>query len=367
MTTVDNELCIPSWSMEDTSSDAGSVKIVREKVKGLSHFRILPPYGTNNKRALFKRYQQHWGFIGANGNQQPVACSYAIDRFCPICQKVKDAQAELDRMMGGKTRIEDLPEDQKAPAKALSEYVFKYKVDQVFCYNAVSLDGRVVVLDLKWTSHKNLFGDGKEFDGRLKDVVKKHRFDPTSIRNGVWFTFDKTGKGLATAYPVEIKKTSTVLPGGQIAEIFDRTPLSDDLVARLEAQFAEAGEDGVARGPMFDIHTLMDPMTANQLADILAGKPIPMRQRRSVTQQASAPVNIQTDLPDPSEFTGAAQNHFVGTQFAPPPVSTPIPPPIVAPAQATVPAPPPVVSTAGGLAKEIERLRALQAAKRTGV
>jgi hypothetical protein len=376
---VENEF-VPSFDMNgEANAGAGSgiSKTDREQIKGLAHYRICPPYGTNNNKQLFKRYQRHWGFTNANGNQLPISCSYQTDRYCPVCQKVKDAEAELKRLMGDATRIDQLPADRKDAAKAIDEFIYKFKVQQFFAYNAVTHDGRVVILELKWTPHKNIWGDDKDFVGRIKEAVAKYKFDPTSLRSGVWFTFNKSGTGLGTMYPVDFKKTVTTLSDGQQAEVLDKTPLSAELIAKIEAQMAAAGPGGVAPGPLFDIHTLMEPMTAAQLTAIMNGAPIPGRGKPAAAPAPAAPsaptvpTSFANDIPDPSQMTGGGQPSYVAPQVpaTPPvqaatPVMTSFSSPATAPAAPAAPTAPAQGPAAGNMANEIARLRALQASRK---
>ena len=364
MTMTQEQEFNPGFSMDGPSGGGGGFD--REKIKGLTHLRILPPYGTNNNRALFHKYSRHWGFQGENGQTFPVACSYPTERFCPVCQKVKDVEGELKRIMGAFTKIEDLPADQQKAAKELDDYIYKYRCENVWVYNAATLDGRAVALELKWTSHKNLWGDDKKFLGRIKEVVNKYQIDPTSVRTGVWFTFDKSGTGLNTAYPVEIKKIVKVVAGEQ-AEVNDRTPLPDTLIEAIEAQLKAAGPNGVAPGPLTDIHTLMDPMTAAQLGAILKGAPIPKRKRAGETttsqafippveepQGAQAAEKAASEPPkteEKKEEKPAHQHNHAASTTSPPAAS--------APAASAPAANVPTAPQTGGLAAEVARLRAL--------
>jgi hypothetical protein len=391
----------PGFNM-DGDGGGGGKRVKREQIKGLSHYRILPPFGTNHRGVLYKRYQQHWGFTSENGYQIPIACSYPTDRYCPICSKVKEAETELLRLKGGDKykKIEDLAPESRTVAKELDDYVRTYRVENVYVYNAATVDGRAVVLQLKWTAHVNLWGDDKEKIGKIKECVQKFQFDPTSMRTGVWFTFNRTGKNLDTDYPVDFKKTVTVINGGP-AEVLDRNPLPEEFVQSVEAQL-KAAIGGVAPGPLTDIHTLLEPKNAAELAAIMNGGAIQTRAESVYDGVAGSTVRPQDDV-DESKLIGAQKYAEMQAGATPVPAPIPVPvtsttpvysTPVLAPlpiyvgspvvqsvpqtmsAQAapgvhhhahvsvptpTAPAAAPVTAPAGNLAAEVARLKALQA------
>src|ERR1035437_10824179 len=65
--------------------------------------RVLPPFGTNNGKMLYHKYETHWGFTTESGGKKPVSCSYSNERFCPVCTGVREAENELESYKDKKT------------------------------------------------------------------------------------------------------------------------------------------------------------------------------------------------------------------------------------------------------------------------
>lgn len=271
-----------SFNLDTLENKRNTQQFAREKIKGLQHYRILPPYGTNHGGSLFHKYSIHWGLTGPNGEAKPVQCSYFEDRYCPICDKVKKAQEELQRAKDVGASKDDVDE--------LAKYIYGWKVKNQFLYNAVTMDGRVVILELTPTAHD-------ELKAKIQEAVYKKGFDPTNLDSGVWFTFDRQGKGLDTVYKVDFKKIE-VVHEGETLEKMDKTPISEDLVSKIKAQLAGRP------GPMYDIHSFYEPRTAAELQGFLDGKPVVSKKAEAVKPASSAQAaqanneQVMEQLPD---------------------------------------------------------------------
>jgi hypothetical protein len=256
-------------SVENEGTGAGVRK--RERIKdGISSYRILPPFGTNNGGALSHKYFVHWGFIGSNGKERSVSCSYLTEGYCPVCQRVFEAQKELDRAkQSGNSELE----------KELNDYISKFRVKKFWLYNAVTADGRVVMLELGKTAHDAL-------SKKISEAVRRKvgAFDPTAVKGGAWFEFTRTGKGLNTEYAVDFKKVSVTLDDGSIADKMDRSDLQAELVQQLSDGLA-----GKAQGVLHDIHTAHEPMTSGELRTLMSGGTVPNKRQQSLGAPMSAP------------------------------------------------------------------------------
>lgn len=244
----------------------GENTIVREKIKGIQHYKILPPFGTDHGGSLSAQYTLHWGFMGENGKAKPVTCSYKHERFCPVCDRVKEAEDKLKRLKdtGG-------PE---AEQEALTQYIKDFKRKNSFLYNAVTIDGRVVLLELTWTAHD-------ELRKKIKEAVVDKSIDPCALDAGLWFTFKREGKGfLDTTYKVDFKKISVKVDGEDLEKL-DKTPMGVDLQVRIKAQLAGG------KGPMIDLHALYEQHTAADLGGYLAGKPVVSKKPKAEAEGAA--------------------------------------------------------------------------------
>lgn len=260
VTNLNSEL--PNVSFDLGTLDGGNdtfVKFERERIQPdkEQHYRILSPFGADAKGSLFHRYSIHWGLTGERGQQKPVACSYPTEGFCPICKRVWDSEDELKRAQEA---------NDQASVKELTNYLKTWRARRFFVYNAVTADGRVVILEIPKTAHDQLME-------LVKDCVYNKGFDPTSLSDGVWFTFSKSGKGFKTEYKVKIKKI--IVDPKEGLEKPDRSPVSDDLVARITEQVKKAGEEG----PMYDIHDLYEARSSRELQSFIEGGLVPDKRR----------------------------------------------------------------------------------------
>lgn len=260
----------PNSELPNVSFDLGTleggndtfVKFERERIQAdkEQHYRILPPFGAAAGGALFHRYAIHWGLTGERGKQKPVACSYLTEGFCPICKNVFDADDELKRAQEAK--------DQTA-IKDLTAYLKTWRARRFFVYNAVTTDGRVVILEIPKTAHDQLVK-------LIGECVYKPTspFDPTALADGVWFTFSKSGKGFQTEYKVKIRKTE-VMVNGEALEKADRSPMAEDILERITDQLKANGEEG----PLYDIHDLYEPRKAKDLQGFIDGGLVPDKKK----------------------------------------------------------------------------------------
>jgi hypothetical protein len=274
-----------SFNLDSVENEGSGGARKREKIKeGISCYRILPPYGTNANGSLSHRYTVHWGFMGANGKERSVTCSYSSEGYCPVCQRVRDAEDELKRAEAN---------GNEPKKKELTEYIQRFRAKKFWLYNAVTSDGRIVMLELGKTAHDAL-------SKKISEAVRRKvgAFDPTSPETGVWFEFTRTGKGLNTEYNVDYKKTPVDLGDGNFADKPDRTPLAPELVEQVKAALAGSG------GGMHDIHTAHETMTSQALRDLMNGGVVPNRkpltvggsQAQSPAAPAADPTNVQAEI-----------------------------------------------------------------------
>jgi hypothetical protein len=340
-----------SFDLEGNKASTGfsGRKFDRLKIEQDStiHVRVMPPFGTNHNRMLFRKYSIHWGFTTEEGGKRPISCSYPTERFCPLCERVKEAENELESYKDKKSGkyVGGSPDR----VKELQEYIKTFGVNNFFALNAVTIDGRAVILELKKTAVDELMA-------RIDEAVKLRKFDPLSLDKGVWFEMSRTGKNFGTKYKVDFKKINSKTADGQDCEVRDHSAMPGDLVTAIKKQLVEQGTSG----PLYDIHTLHDPVTAKEIQNYIEGEPLPTRKREVGAGETAAPTEEQGEVPQVSYATGAPEpeNPTVLTSpkaaakaaAAPPTAAKLSPPP--ANASAAKPAMP-------SAAAEIARLRSL--------
>lgn len=268
-------------SLDDKAQQGSENNIVKERIKGVQSYAILPPYGKDNGGSLFHKYVIHWGLVGENGKPKPVSCSYPEEKHCPICKRVFEAEDKIKRLKdtgGSKEEIE-----------SLTKFVIDFKRKNQFLYNAVTVDGRVVILELGVTAHD-------ELRKKIAETVNTKGIDPCNIAAPVWYQFSRDGKGLDTTYKVDYKRLSVMVDGESLEKI-DRTPIAPELQARIKAQL-----EGKA-GPMYDIHSLYEKRTAEELQGYLNGKPVPQKKKEAAPAAAAEAPKTEAKADDIPHFS----------------------------------------------------------------
>jgi hypothetical protein len=228
--------------------------------------RIMPPFGEGSNRMLFHKYAIHWGFTTEDGGKRPISCSYPTERYCPVCEGVKEAKNELESYKDKKTGKYTGGSSERVDE--LTAYIRTFDVNNFFALNAVTFDGRIVILELKKMAVDNLLA-------RINEAVKVKKFDPISLDKGVWFAISREGEKLKTKYPVDFKKIVKKTADGEDAEVRDHSPMAPELVLEIKKQLAEGG-----MSPLYDTHTLHEPCTAKELKGYMDGDPLPGRAKK---------------------------------------------------------------------------------------
>lgn len=231
---------------------------------GTQVYRILPSFDPADRR-MEHTYAVHW-LTGENGKPMKALCTYFTERFCPLCAAHRETKTAYEHSLATNG-----PE--ASNTKHLAQSLQKLSSSKTIYYNAVNMAGEPVVLELNSTVSKAL-------EALIIEAATKKGFDPLALKGGVWFTFTKTGKG-RDSVRVDYRRTMKVVEG-DMAEILDRTPFSDELIARLPQAVAN----------IHDPKTLwIREYTSAQLGDYLKGKPLPNPFKRaegsSITQVAT--------------------------------------------------------------------------------
>ena len=240
--------------------------------EGRNTFRILPPFGTDNKGVWFHEWYLHWGFMDANGNRKPLACSYrGPERFCPICEQAREIRNTMDAMVADytveedgrkKTNWDSIPDNVKAKHKELRDKWGAIRANRRYFYNAVDRAGDVGILQLTAKT-------GDALNAEIKVAVQQKNFNPLSLRDGCFFDIIKTKTGplpINVEYSVKFnyKTQEVTTPGGEVvtADVIERGSVS----AALLENFEELA---------YDIHVLYPTRSAAELQAILNGDPVP--------------------------------------------------------------------------------------------
>ena len=238
---------------------------VRHKIKeGTNTYRILPPFGENSNGYPYRKYQLVWGLKDPQqGRMRPYTSSLSVDKRCPVVEFVDALQAlakdRADKIIGelkasGVTDEKAISQAVSKVNKGLNQLISDIRPKTIFLYNACDQSGKVGILEVKTTAHK-------ELKKLMMEYINDYSQDPTSLSSneddsGVWFNFLRTGEGWSTEYSVQKKQTKQKLDG-KVAFLDDRSPLPENVVEHYEDL-------------AYDIHSLYEMNTYDELKAVLA-------------------------------------------------------------------------------------------------
>lgn len=225
---------------------SGRREINRFKITEGSHiYRVLPPFGTDHQRKASRQIQLHWGFYKSDDKTSPLTCSYPFEGTCPICLHVKEleAAAEKEKTLGNTDTAEDLAKE-----------ALGIRARKTFLLNAANQNGEVGVLEITKTAHDQMIE-------LMREYLNKYGKNPTSLKDGIWFVFSRSGKGFQTVYKVTINKSIVTLEDGDQVEKVDRSPLAQNIQENYEKL-------------AYDLHTMYKPCKASDLKRVLDGEKI---------------------------------------------------------------------------------------------
>ena len=234
--------------------------------EGSAVYKILPSFDAAN-RVLSSEHNFHWVSDQAGKNIK-VQCTYYTEKYCPMCSAHKELEAAYNSSKASDG-------EQSENTKRLSAAMQKLQKTKSIYYNAVTLTGEVVVLQLTKTASDLL-------NKKLVEAVKDKNADPTSLTAGYWYKFTKTGKG-RDSVTVDFHRTAKIVEGEEV-EVLNRTPFNAELIKSLP----EKVSDIFSRKLMW-----IKEYTSGELADYLKGIPLKDKfkaeARSNVSAQASVP------------------------------------------------------------------------------
>lgn len=213
-------------------------------------YRILPPFGRLAKQGRWSQhYSVHWGYKNSKGIMRPFQSTQVTNKD----KMIEVPDAALDRL---NTMLAQLEAAKESGDKALEDRLQKlvgwngglYSIDKSHHINVITLDGKVGVLKLK---HKAKLA----LDAEIKLLTAKG-IDPSSLDNGRFFVFRKSGKGRDTTIQVSLHQEVLDIPGvGKVQKEFV-SKLDADQIARIESEIVE-------------LDALFPKITADQVARIV--------------------------------------------------------------------------------------------------
>ncbi len=208
---------------------------------GVSIYRILPPkLGSNGYP--YKRWIVCWGLNDPErGTIKPCVSGYMTNgKFCPIddynkklTEKKTNMEESLKKTQEGTSEWQSL----KDRISYLGKYLFSMKIRYNYIYNAADKSGKTGLLVLPATAHRQL-------QKLMMEYMNDYGQDPTSLNSatedsGVWFKFERTGKGFDTEYSVKKNQNTVKAENGAISYVDDRSALPEEIVKNYDTDMVK--------------------------------------------------------------------------------------------------------------------------------
>jgi hypothetical protein len=193
-------------------------------------FRILPPLGNladKNKWAVY--YSVHYGYLNSEKKMKPFA---SPEWRNPKTKVVEVRDAAKDRLKEMEKALDDAKKaGNTAVVKAIEEMLNTYNLDSHWYVNAINANNEIGLLKIR---HKAKLA----LDAEIKKLVAMG-IDPTSVDQGRFFEFSRTGSGRDTVYSVRVAKKKENIPGHGIVEKDWTHVLDESIIARLDSEAFE--------------------------------------------------------------------------------------------------------------------------------
>lgn len=265
-------------------------------------FRIAPPVKSLKSVGRWSVYDSlHYGYTIPNAENpdkprhKPFRCIFKknratgmIEQDCPECNLLESKEKEIEALKAQAMAAGKSADDAEEYVKGARRLLREHNLDKKHYVLAKNMAGEWGVLKLPHRAKQALDNLIEKY---MKENEGRHPLDPAS---GVWFTFTRKGKGLATEHYVEI--TNESLGGG-------RFQYKNGALTALDV-------DGIKKCP--DLATLNDnkALTYDQILALVRSNGDPQVAvqvfGQGSRQQKSTTNNQALSTPAPQPVTAAA-------------------------------------------------------------
>jgi hypothetical protein len=214
---------------------------------GSNLYRILPPCGTLAAKGQWaSRYESiHWGYKGSSGRMRVFRCPLEtknqgkgkpklVIKACAECDLIAQRDADY------KKRLKELTEGQgmgleaaQERLKPLGDWLYAHNRDSKIYLNVMKESGEIGKLAVPFKSFEAL-------KLAIAEVVKKG-IDPIRVDQGVFFDFNRSGKGNQTLHRVSVV-TEDFQQNGETFSRIKRAPLTEEVLKRMETEAYDLGD-----------------------------------------------------------------------------------------------------------------------------
>lgn len=201
--------------------------------EGRTVVRILPPMNELAADGTWAVYAGiHFGYKGVNARDRskpthrPFQCieekdfkTMMLTQDCPECDNIAAAEKERESLetqlvAEGKTK-----EQIKEELEPIVSWLKEHNVDRKWAMHAKLPDGTFTILKIPHKTKKLL-------EKEIARVIAEDGVDPLHPEQGVWFCFERSGKGKDTQDTVTVEYES-VKEGGRIIRTLKLAPLTE--------------------------------------------------------------------------------------------------------------------------------------------
>lgn len=211
-------------------------------------YRVLPPLKSMAQLGkIAKYYRVHRGIRGTDKRQKPFICieesdykTKVITQHCPICDHVRELEANLE-----KARLSGATKEQIAEVR--KNTIFPLQSEGKYYLNVVNQEGKMGVLSVGSKMFQSFTALAKEMETR--------GFDVTGMQ-GVYLNFKKTTQYKGDKNAV-LSVEPYLAPSGDGSFRYVTHELTQDIINRLDKETADLGN-------------LFKSLNAEQIATILS-------------------------------------------------------------------------------------------------
>lgn len=206
------------------------------KGPGSNYIRILPPmfsFAEAGKWAVYRT--THWGYSGAHPSDptktvvRPFLCieesngrTKMVTQVCPECDNYREKLAARDAKAAELKAAGMDDETIKSTLKSRNDWLQAHGPERKWYLNVKYKDGTFGDYKINHKIHK------KGIDAKIAELEAKYKIDALDPEQGVWFNIKRIGNGFDPPDVIEIGTKSVTIEGGQVAEVIEKAPLSQE-------------------------------------------------------------------------------------------------------------------------------------------
>jgi hypothetical protein len=206
------------------------------KGPGNNFIRILPPMFSLAEAGKWAVYRTtHWGYSGAHPSDptktvvRPFLCieesngrTKMVTQVCPECDNYREKLAARDAKAAELKAAGMDDETIKSTLKSRNDWLQAHGPERKWYLNVKYKDGTFGDYKINHKIHK------KGIDAKIAELEAKYKIDALDPEQGVWFNIKRIGNGFDPPDVIEIGTKSVTIEGGQVAEVIEKAPLSQE-------------------------------------------------------------------------------------------------------------------------------------------